>query len=440
MKRLIDKYLSDWKKSNNRKVLMLRGARQVGKTYAVRKLGAKFDFFLEVNFDLDKDIIYFFNQSIQPQYLIEKLSAYFSVPIKSGKTLLFLDEIQECEEAIKSLRYFQEKMPELHVIAAGSLLEFALSNLPSYGVGRITALFMYPMTFNEFLWATDKENLFNQIENSTFDKSVALPFYKQLIEIYKTFCLIGGMPEVVKTYAENHDLILCRQVISDLIITLKDDFRKYKKRSPIECLNETFDSIVFQTGSKFVFSNVNSQLSYKLLHQSLDLLLMAGLAYKIYHTSASGLPLGAQINKKKFKIILFDIGIHQQITGTDISSYLTADNFNSVNKGNVAELFVGLELIANNRPNINNQLYYWHREKKSSNAEIDYIIQKGNTILPIEVKTGTKGKMQSMHLFLENKKIDYGLRISLENFATYGKIKTMPLFAVSKLLEQGSKH
>lgn len=434
MKRNIDKYLLDWKHHESRKVMLLRGARQVGKTYSVRQLGKTFKYYIEINFELDKDVKVFFENSINPQNLIEKLSAYYQIPIKNNQTLLFLDEIQECKEAIKSLRFFYEKMPELHLIAAGSLLEFALSEIQSYGVGRIETLFMYPLTFNEFLWALNENALSEIIENSGFEKPIESPFFNRLKDLLKTYLLIGGMPEVVDSYAKNRELQLCQKIISNLILTFKDDFHKYKKRTPLDCLTQVFNSIILQTGSKFMFSNVNINSAYKTMQNALDLLVMAGLAYKVFHTSASGIPLGAQINQKKFKVLIFDIGIFQQIAGLDIANILMAENVNTLNKGNIAELFTGLEIIANSNPEMPANLYYWHRESKSSNAEIDYVIQLKNKILPIEVKAGTKGKMQSMYVFLEEKKIDYGLRVSLENFSEFEKIKTIPVFAIGKLL------
>ncbi len=414
---------------------MLRGARQVGKTYSVRQLGKTFKYFIEINFELDKDVRYFFENSINPHNLIEKLSAYYQTPIIKGQTLLFFDEIQECPEAIKSLRFFYEKMPQLNVIAAGSLLEFALSEILSYGVGRIETLFMYPLNFKEFLWALNENALSEIIKNSNYNNPIEVPFFKRLQDLLKTFLLIGGMPEVVANYVKNRDLKICQKIISNLILTFKDDFKKYRKRTPVDCLNEVFNSIILQTGSKFVFSNVNSNSTYKTMQNALDLLVMAGLAYKVYHTSASGIPLGAQINQKKYKVLIFDIGIFQQIAGIDISTILTADNVNTLNKGNIAELFTGLEIISYSNPEMPANLYYWHRESKSSNAEIDYVIQIDNNILPIEVKAGTKGKMQSLYIFLEEKKLDYGFRISLENFSQFEKIKTLPIFAISNLFQ-----
>lgn len=434
MKRNIDKYLLNWKQNDSRKVMLLRGARQVGKTYSVRQLGKTFKYYIEINFELDKDVKVFFENSINPQNLVEKLSAYYQIPIKNNQTLLFFDEIQACKEAIKSLRFFYEKMPELHLIAAGSLLEFALSEIPSYGVGRIETLFMYPLTFNEFLWAMNENALSEIIEKSGFENPIELPFFNRLKDLLKTFLLIGGMPEVVANYAKNRELQSCQKIISNLILTFKDDFQKYKKRTPVDCLTQVFNSIILQTGSKFMFSNVNINSAYKTMQNALDLLVMAGLAYKVFHTSASGIPLGAQINQKKFKVLIFDIGIFQQIAGLDIANILKAENVNTLNKGNIAELFTGLEIIANSNPEMPANLYYWHRESKSSNAEVDYVIQLKNKILPIEVKAGTKGKMQSMYVFLEEKNMDYGLRVSLENFSEWDKIKTMPIFAIGNLL------
>ncbi len=200
MKRRIDNILLNWRNEKKRKVLLVRGARQVGKTYSLRELGKSFEYFLEVNFEEEKGIHMFFTDSINPQKICEKLSAYYSIPIVPDKTLLVFDEIQACPEALSSLRFFYEKMPELHVAAAGSLLEFALAEIPSQGVGRISSLFMYPMSFTEFLTALGEEALVSIISQSNANSPVDEPFHKRLIDYLKTYQIIGGMPEVVQSY------------------------------------------------------------------------------------------------------------------------------------------------------------------------------------------------------------------------------------------------
>jgi predicted AAA+ superfamily ATPase len=435
MQRNIEKELLKWKKEKNRKALLVRGARQVGKTYSIRKLGEKFKYFLEVNFEENPKVETFFEKSLNPQEICEKLAAYFNVKIMPGQTLLFFDEIQACQGALKSLRFFYEKMPELHVAAAGSLLEFTISEIPSFGVGRIKSFFMYPMTFNEFLTASGNSGLQNIILSSSSKKPVDTLIHEKILEYFKIFQIIGGMPEVVEAYLLDKDLRACQIVLDNLITSLIDDFAKYKNKYPAVRLQEVFKSIVFQTGSKFKYVNISqgNALVYK---DALELLLKAGLAYKVFHTSAQGLPLGAQINRKKFKTLIFDTGIYQRILGLDLSQYIISDYKNIINKGNLSELFVGLELIAAQSHYIHPEIYYWHREAKSSNAEIDYIISNKGQILPIEVKAGTKGQMQSMHLFLNERNLEKGIRISQENFDDYGKIITIPIYAVNRIFKE----
>lgn len=433
MDRTIDKYLLEWKEEPSRKVMLLRGARQVGKTYSIRKLGESFQHFLEINFEEERDLRTVFQGSLSPADLCEKLSAFFSVPIIPGETLLFFDEIQACPEALSSLRFFHEKMPELHVIAAGSLLEFALSEIPSQGVGRISSLFMYPMSFTEFLTANGAKPMMDLVSKTYGQCPVDDVFHKKLIDYLKTYLLTGGMPEVVGAYVKHRDLILCQKKLDDLLITLKDDFAKYKKRAPVGRLREVFDSIVFQAGAKFKYSNIESSSSSHSLKEALDLLVQAGLAYKVYHTDARGVPLGAQMDAKKFKVVLFDVGIHQRLLGLDLQSCFLTEGFQGINKGNMAEVFAGLELLHNRPLNLKHQLFYWHKETRASNAEIDYLIQQGEKIVPIEVKAGTKGQMQSMHIFLTSRGISRGIRTSLENFCEYEKIRVIPLYAIHML-------
>ncbi len=435
MERHIDRLLSEWKNDDHRKVLLLRGARQVGKTYSVRALGKTFPHYLEVNFEEEKPVKEFFKGSLNPEMLCQKLSAYFKKPVIQGKTLLFFDEIQSCPEALSSLRYFYEKMPRLHLIATGSLLEFALSQIPAQGVGRITSLYLYPMSFDEFLIALDERKLTEIKTGSSYKSPLDTAFHEKLIDYLKIFFIIGGMPEVVKEYVERKDLLACQKKINDLIETFKDDFAKYKNRSPSQRINEVFSSIVYQSGNKFKYSNVDSHSSHIAIKDALDMIVMAGLAIKVFHTSAQGLPLGAGIDSRKFKVILFDFGLYQKLLGLDISSIIADNNFTALNKGSLAELFVGLEIIKNNPSSLRSDLYYWHREKRASNAEVDYVIQKGNDILPVEVKSGYSGQMQSLRLFMQEHNSKMGIRVSLENFAKFEKIEVYPMYAVKNILQ-----
>ncbi len=433
MERTIDQELTRWKQEEQRKVLLVRGARQVGKTYSVRKLGQDFKNFVEVNFEEIPGVKTFFEKSLNPHELCEKLSIYFKTPLKPGQTLLFLDEIQACPNAIRSLRFFYEKMPELHVVAAGSLLEFALEEIPSFAVGRIKSLFMYPMTFSEFLIAAGEDRLEKLIFKSSQENPMDPLLHEITLDKLKIFQLIGGMPAVVKTYLEEKDLALCQEVIDDILTTIKDDFAKYKKKFPVVRLQEVFDSIVYQAGNKFKYSNISGE-KCQVYKDALELLVKAGLAHKVYHTAARGVPLGAQLDDKKFKVLLLDTGIYQRVLGLDISSYIVSDFGSIINKGNLAELFVGLELIAHSSPRLHPEIYYWHREARSSNAEVDYVISREGTVIPIEIKAGSRGQMQSLHIFLSERNLAQGIRISGEDFSSYDKIKTFPLYAIKNIL------
>lgn len=437
MDRNISTYLQQWKVDPYRKSLLLRGARQVGKTFSIRELGRSFEHFLEVNFEEERPVCRFFSRSLNPREMCDKLSAYFDIPIVPGKTLLFLDEVQSCPDAFRSLRFFHEKMPDLHVAAAGSLIEFALNEIPSFGVGRITTLHMYPMTFEEFLRASGAEPLIEMIRRSDHDHPVDPVFHDKLIEKVRVFQMIGGMPSVVSAYTSGHDIKSCQLILDELLSSIRMDFAKYRKRVPAIRLQEVLSSAAYQAGSKFKYSSVGLDIDSRACKACLELLVQAGLVYKVYHTSARGLPLGAQVNARKFKTLLFDVGIHQRLMGLNLAEHLVKDEVDLINKGNLAEVFTGIELISGSSPLVSNPLYYWHREKRASSAEVDYVIQTGSEISPVEVKAGTKGKMKSLYIFLDERSLDTGIRISSENFCRYDRVKTLPIYAVSRLLCQG---
>jgi predicted AAA+ superfamily ATPase len=356
----------------------------------------------------------------------------FQKPIIPNKTLLFLDEIQECPNAISALRFFYEDYPELHVIAAGSLLEFALEELPSFGVGRISSIFMYPFSFAEFMSACGNEMLWNEVCKSTPEKPLFSVFHEKCSDLLKKFLVIGGMPAVVSKFAENNDILACQKTLNDLINSLKSDFSKYKSRVPEMRIQTAFEAIVHQIGGKFNYAKVE-QLSYRQVKESIELLANAGLVIPVVHTSANGIPLGAEVNFKKQKIILLDTGIFQRLLGLQLSDILFSDDFDAINKGAIAEQFVGLELLKSAPCDMYENLYFWTREKDKSQAEVDYVIQRKDKIIPIEVKSGKSGKMQSMHLFLNEKLSEYGIRTSLENFSEYDKIKVYPLYAIGNI-------
>jgi predicted AAA+ superfamily ATPase len=433
--REVDTELLNWKTTTTRKPLLIRGARQVGKSSAIRHLGQTFTHFIEINFDENRQWIELFNSTQNIDELLEQISIIENTPIIEGETLLFFDEIQSSLPAINLLRYFYEKKPNLHVIAAGSLLEFALKELPSFGVGRIRSLFMYPLSFQEFLLAHNEALLLEKLKQASPNSPIPDLLHKKLVSYYKKFLIIGGMPEAVKSYVIHKDLLEVQRILDDLIISLQADFTKYKKSIEPLKIAEVFANVVMQQGKKFTYTYPNATLNNQQIKEILQLLEMAGLVHFVTHTAANGIPLGAEVNPKKRKVLLFDTGIYQRILKLDIGQLLTLDNFSVINKGNIAELSVGLELIKNQSPFEKLALYYWQREAKNSQAEVDYVIQQGENIFPLEVKAGTKKAMQSMFLFLEEKNKQKGIRISLENFGQVDKIDIYPLYGVWNLVK-----
>lgn len=437
LNRKIDHFLMEWKAETDRKPLLLRGARQVGKTSAIKNFSSNFKYFLSVNFDERRDYVKVFESTNGIEDVCEQLSLITGTPIIAGETLVFFDEIQVSVQALQMLRYFYEKMPELHVIAAGSLLEFALEEIPAFGAGRVRSVFMYPFSFEEFLVAIGESALIPKMLQADYQHPLQIVIHQKLSGLYKKFLLIGGMPEAVRVYVKGDSILNIQRVLNDLIIALEADFAKYKKRFPGGRLTEVFRAIAYQTGQKFTYSYDKGSLSNVQIKEAIRLLSMAGIVYPVIHTAANGIPLGAEINPKKIKYLLYDTGIFQRLLGLELGDMMIQDDFTAINKGNIVELSVGLELIKNTDPFEPAHLYYWHREAQNSQAEVDYVIQSGNEVYPIEVKSGTKGSMQSMYLFMKEKKIMLGYRLSFENFSSMDSVKIMPVYAAGKLSKRG---
>lgn len=423
-----------WKNNPKRKVLLLRGARQVGKTYLIRKLAKEFTRFIEINLVEQANLKSIFTSgNLTPDQILENLGAYIGESIVDGETLLFIDEIQACPEAITALRFFHEKRPNLHVVATGSLLEFALEDTSSFGVGRIEYLYLYPLNFTEFLISQNEELLIQKIRTADYKNPLIEILHIKALTLLKTFLQIGGLPEVVSTYCSTKDLNVCNKLISTLLIAYEDDFSKYKKRLSVEALSETFRSTALQAGKKFVYSHAYRDAKTKTVNNALELLCKAGIVNKVFHTSGNGIPLGGEVDLNKFKTIPIDIGIFNRLCGLTLSDITTLDPLQLINKGTLAEVYTGLELLQLQENSAKSQLYYWHREAKSSNAELDYLVEIKNIVVPIEVKSSGKGAMHSMHQFIKEKNSTTGIRISTENFSKFNKMTIIPLYAVSEI-------
>ena len=434
-KRHIDIYLQEWRNSINRKPLLLRGARQVGKSSAVRQLGKKFNYFVEINLERQKDIKMLFGENLDVKKICTQLGAIYNTPIIPGETLLFIDEIQESQRAISALRYFYEDYPELHVVAAGSLLEFTLKELPFFGVGRIRSIYMYPFSFDEFLTAQGLEMQVSfKTDEADPDHPLPEPLHKEMVSQLRSFYLVGGMPEAVKTWVQTTDYRACGIIHNDILDTYQDDFKKYKTRISPLLLSQTLKSVALQAGAKFVYAGVTDEVDGKSIKEALSLLCLAGIVTPVTHTAANGLPLGAEINPKFRKYLFLDIGLMQSLLGLQAKDILLADEINFVNKGGMSEMFAGLELLKYADYLKKPDLYYWQRTERNAQAEVDYVVSHASKIYPVEVKANNSGSMQSMYKFIELKECEYGIRTSLKPFSSYEKVKVVPLYALSNKL------
>jgi len=412
MERNINKYLENWKAKRNRKPLIIRGARQVGKTYTVEQFAKNnYEIFIKINFEETPEFKEFFQTNDVVQ-IKQNLEIYFGKKIILNKTLLFLDEIQACPEAITTLRYFYEKISKLHIIAAGSLLDHTLNNLKySMPVGRVEFCYMYPLDFYEFLNALGKNSLVDYLRNFTFEKEIPLPIHHKLLEQLRLYYFIGGMPEAVKVYINENSLPDVEIVHESIIKSLEYDFAKYGTRNEQEVLVRILRYIPKSIGKKFKYSNAADNLRTENVKRAINLLRMSRIVHFVYSTSASKVPLQSSVNEKMFKPIFMDIGLANHILKLRI---INLENLITGNEGDLAEQFIGQQLFSMFPQYIDSQLYYWQREKRNSEAEIDYVTERNNTVLPIEVKAGKTGALKSLHIYVAEKKLKTAVRFNLD--------------------------
>jgi len=412
MYRKAEHYLKSWKVKSNRKPLVIRGARQVGKTYLVRSFAKEFTNIVEINLERDPEIGQLF-ASNNPAKTIKLLGLQYDQMITPGKTLLFLDEVQAQPRVFAALRYFYEEMPNLHIIAAGSLLEFSLEK-PTFSVpvGRIEYLHLGPMQFDEYLQAVATNNLVDFLHQFELGDELPSPLHNKFLEHLKTFFIVGGMPEAVKTLKETNSWQKCKEVKTGIISTFSDDFNKYGARVKEFTLQNLFKKIPLQVGQKFKYVNIDRNQRAAAVAQALQLLCQARVATRIHHSSANGVPLGAEINEKKFKVIFMDVGLMCTVCGLNLLDFEKAEDILLINNGAVCEQFIGQHLLYSLDYYQEPELYYWVREKKNSSAEIDYLISRGPTIVPVEVKAGTTGTLKSLQLFLKEKNRGSGVRFN----------------------------
>ena len=408
-------YLKAWRTKPTRKPLIVRGARQVGKTYLTRLFASEnFDHFVEINLERDPEIALLFN-SKDPHKIVQLLELQFNTPIQPGATLLFLDEIQAVPQVLASLRYFYEELPELHVMAAGSLLGFALEE-PAFSVpvGRIEYLHLGPMQFEEFLVANGKDNLVIFLNGLSPGENIPEPIHRQFMELFRIFLVTGGMPEAIEVYLNSNSWQECESIKHSLLSTFQDDFGKYGRRVKHQRLQLLFKKIPLLVGMKFKYVNVDRNERSGDLSKALDLLCNARVSYRVHHSSCNGIPLGAAIDTKKFKVLFLDVGLMSTGTGLNLLDYERAEDIMMVNGGAICEQFIGQHLLFSQQFYREPEVQYWVREKKSSSAEVDYVIAESTAIVPIEVKAGKSGTLKSLHLFFREKRPLLGVRFNTD--------------------------
>jgi len=428
--RAIYKELQEWKNEKNRKPLLIRGARQVGKSYIVEVFGNnEFSNLIVLNFERNPEYKDIFS-SLDPLDIIERIGLFTGKKITKEKTLIFFDEIQECMQAIISLRYFYEEMPDLHIIGAGSLLEFAIKDdsfkMP---VGRIQYLYMHPLSFSEFIFAFGEEALQKYILKYDNLQLIQDSLHKKLIELVRKYFVIGGMPAVVNEYINSRDIFKCQKIQRSIIDTYTDDFIKYSGRSKLQNITKVFYASAGMVGQKFVYAKVDKHIKSRELKESLELLETAGIITRIKRTSGSGLPMEANAKLNFFKVLFLDIGLLHNINGIQGES-INATDIATIFNGIVAEQFTGQEILISQNNYTKPSLYYWAREAKNSNAELDYLIEFRGNIIPLEVKSGVSGRLKSMTMFMEKYNSKIGLKVSQATYSVKNDIISIPFYGI----------
>lgn len=440
MKRLIKKELFEWKERQDRKPLIVRGARQIGKTYSIEEFGrTNFESFITINFEEMKEMKKAFDGDLSPSLILRDLSTRLGVSIDPGKTLLFFDEIQACPQALLSLRFFKEQMPSLHIICAGSLLEFVLADEKfSFPVGRVEYLYMRPLSFVEYLEAKGETKCLEWIREAVPNCPIGQATHLKLIQAVKEYFIVGGMPEAVNNFLKNGQFLQLEAIHHQLLNTYENDLGKYPKTSQQKFMRLLFEAAPGMVAEHFKYSKIKPYAQSRDYLESLEVLSRSGILHQVFSNSAGGLPLSIQKKENRFKLLFLDIGLLPQ---SNPISIVDAEDVTLVNKGALAEQFVGQELIAYMKPYIRSELYFWERDKQGAQAEIDYVVEIGSHVIPIEVKAGAEGRLRSLKQFIHEKKSPLGVRVSEAPLSFEQNILSVPFYMIQEIprLVQSSK-
>lgn len=401
IKRFAEDYLREWYSKKNRKPLIIRGARQVGKSTLVRQFTKNNGHdLLEINLEKHVNLEHVFKRLNVTEILNEIAIISGSELNSAAGDILFLDEIQATPSAIPALRYLFEEKPDLHVIAAGSLLEFTLNDHNySMPVGRIEYLYLGPVSFFEFVSAGNSVHLIDYIRNFNPENKFSEEAHRQLSALLRQYMIIGGMPEASSIYLDTGDINQSLQVHHSILDTYRNDFNKYASGTVLQKIQRVFDYIPAAVGEKIKYSNINPAWQARDIRSAVEHLDQAGVLFKAYCTSGAGIPLNAAADNKIFKTFFLDVGLMNTASGMKTFSAETFASVQFINEGKIAEQFIAQHLRFDQEMYVRPQLHYWLREKRKKNAEIDFLIQSGNSPVPVEVKAGKSGSLKSIHLF-----------------------------------------
>lgn len=411
-------HLNDWAVRASRKPLIIRGARQVGKSTLVRQFAQTSGLsLLEINFERNPEYSEAFtsNDPVQIQTILKLMAGMKIVP---GQTLLFLDEIQAAPTALTALRYFYEEAPDLHVLAAGSLLEFALEDAQfSMPVGRVEYLHLGPMQFEDFAGAMGQMELVHYLQQLSLDdiraQRLPKPVHEKCLSLLKQYWIVGGLPEAVFAYVQSGDFAEVSRVQHSIVATYRDDFNKYSAGSLKHRVQLVFDRLPTMVGRKFKYAHISREHRAAELEAALQQLCMARVAARVIHSSANGVPLGAESNPRAFKTLYMDIGLMCSALNLNVLD-LGKEDMSLVNDGALAEQFIGQQLLYSGSYYDAPALYYWVREAKSAAAEVDYLLTSGQHVVPVEIKAGTTGTLKSLHQFLKEKQRHFAMRFNAD--------------------------
>ena len=433
MKRAAYKQLLDWKQQSNRKPLIIQGARQVGKTYLMKSFGAaEYQDVAYFNFEITRTLSAIFQKGYAITSMISSLEILHGKPINPSETLIIFDEIQACPEALTALKYFYEEAPEYHIFAAGSMLGVAIHQGVSFPVGKVSFLPLYPLSFHEFLEASGAQSLLQAIDKDQLDILQMLAL--ELLDYYKMYCFLGGMPEVLKNYFEYNDLNRARGIQNDILQSYENDFSKHAPIAQLPRIRMVWQSIVPQLAkenSKFLYSLLRTGGRAKEFEMAIEWLKDAGVIHKVVRLSKPGIPITSYADFSDFKIYLSDVGLLGAMANLPIDVVLEGHRLFEEFKGVMAEQIICQLLLSNGH-----SAHYWSPE--AGKSEVDFVIQKDMRIVPIEVKSGENLRSRSLRVYFDKYQPQECIRTSLAGYQKQDWVKNIPMYLFERWLNRES--